>query len=342
MKRSAQSTANQPGNHPPQNEPQSGATIHRVSFNDKMDQWRSHHKRVAAESLKRLVQNPAGSLLTILVTALALALPFSLGLIAKNLHHFNEQWDGALSVSVYLNEATSIQDGQAIKNQWSQRPDIQSARYISPDQGLASISEYSDAQQWVKELGENPLPAVIVLVPNNQTEAGVNELARSIRQHPAVANIQLDNEWVQRLNGFYELFNVLFWVLTIALVSTALMVITNTLRLDVENRKEEIFVVRLVGGTDTFVRRPFLYMGFWYGLYGSLLALGILISASVFVTEAIEYLSQLYQSSWTLLGPDWLDIGNLLICGTAIGLAGSWIAVNKHLKNEQGEEIPQY
>jgi len=280
--------------------------------------------------------------LTITVIALALALPFGLGLVSKNLSHFNQQWDGELSVSVYLKSDVTLANAKQTSEAWLQQNRIKSTTLITPDEALEQISKYSDAQNWVEELGSNPLPSVIVVVPNGAEEASLNALSKWLSNQPTVDSIQLDNQWVKRLNGLYGLTQIVFWVLAIALGATALMIISNTLRLDVENRKEEVFVIRLVGGTDTYVRRPFLYTGLWYGLWGSVCALGLVGVGGMFITQSIDQLGALYESTWTLIGPDWLDISNLLICGTALGLAGAWVAVNKHLSNQASEEIPVY
>jgi cell division transport system permease protein len=294
--------------------------------------WRAHHAREVKDSFRRMVASPLSSLLTLLVVALALALPTSLYLLLGNAEQLTAQWEGQARLSLYLQEGLGATQQSALHKQLAARADIAEARLITPAEALDEFRTLSGYGEVLDLLESNPLPAVIVITPSDVTPTAVTHLRDELAKLPEVASADIDLAWVQRLAALLDLGRHLMLALALALSATVLLVIGNTIRLGFESRRDEVLVLKLLGATDAFVRRPFLYTGFWIGLLGGLLAcLGVLVFFAWMTPPAVE-LAKLYGSPFQLSG---LDIGTafkLLLTSTLLGISGAWLAVTRLLR----------
>ncbi len=312
---------------------ESGAVQSKATLRDRIGAWRSHHQLVASESLRRMLSQPLASLLTWMVIGIALALPASLFIALENMQQLTVGWDGAARVSLFLRDTVTEDVGRRLGQRLAKRPDVASYTYISRQAALEEFSQLSGFGDLLAELPSNPLPAVVVLEPALGTSSAeaMEQLLAQIQQLPEVELAQMDLQWVERLYGLMALGKRVTLALALLLGLGVLLVAGNTIRLAIENRRDEILVVKLVGGTDAYVRRPFLYTGFWYGLGGSIVAWLLLNVAMLWLDGPVGSLAGLYDSRFELQGLGFSGTLLLAIAGVALGLSGAWLAVTRHL-----------
>lgn len=309
-----------------------GATVARVTWRQRFDRWREHHRAVAVDSLRRLLAAPLPTLMTLLVIAIALALPAGLFVLIKNVQTLSEGWDGSAQVSLYLSSKTSDAQGRALATALAQRVDVKRTEYISRERALEEFKEQSGLGNILQELGDNPLPALIVVYPAYNDLAAVQKLRDDLARKAEVEDAQLDAQWVRRLYALLDLGERLILALAFGLALAVLLVIVNTIRLSIESRRDEIVIVKLVGATDAYVRRPFLYTGFWYGLGGSLIALLLIQGLLLWLDGPVQVVADLYRSAFSLTGLG-VGTGLLIVVGSVlVGLLGATLAVRQHLR----------
>jgi len=310
-----------------------GAVQRKVGFTDKLDAYIAHHSTSAIDSLLRLLATPFQSLMTWLVIAIAVAIPAALYIGFANLQHLGESWEGSSQVSVFLRPETSDAKAEEMRTKIAARSDIAKVVYVSPAQGLAEFKAQSGLGEVVDSLEKNPLPGTLLVTPRlqNASDAVISSLEQSLLADPAVADVRLDLQWVKRLQQLMTLGKKMVFGLGGLLALGVLLVIGNTIRLAIENRRDEILVVKLVGGTDAYVARPFLYTGLWYGIGGGLLALIVLGIGFFWISSTVEQIALLYQSNFRLQGLGVFGSMQLVLLAGLTGLLGAWIAVVRHL-----------
>jgi cell division transport system permease protein len=293
------------------------------------------HLQALLGSLGRLIRSPLASFLTLLVIALALALPAALKLFVTNAQAATGNFASAVDVSVYLKTDVPLAKAQQLAQAAQQRPDVATVTLISADKGLEDFRTYSGFGDALAALKENPLPHVLHVRPRAaaSSAAGLDSLRRYFAAWPEVDLVQVDSEWVMRFNAILEVLQRLLMIAAVLLGIGVLAIIGNTIRLEIQARRAEIEVTKLVGGSNAFVRRPFLYTGVLYGLGGALLAWGILTVVVLVLRDSVATLARLYGSRYLLEGltPD--DIGVLLGVGLVLGWLGAWIAAARHLRS---------
>ena len=300
---------------PVKNTAPKGATAARTTFKQRFESWREHHKEVALESLNRLLATPLPTVMTVLVIAIALSLPAGLYVMLKNAEAISDDWDGSAQISLFLHFKTSAEQGRKLADTLAQRGDVKRTEYISRQQALAEFEEQSGFGDLLQELGENPLPAVVVVYPSVTDLDAAEALRLDLAAQGEVDLAQLDAQWVQRLYAILDLGRRLVVALSIGLALAVLLVIINTIRLAIESRRDEIIIVKLVGGTDAFVRRPFMYTGLWYGLGGCLIALLLIQTLLWWLDGPVQALSELYRSQFELSGLG-LEVTFLMLTGS--------------------------
>jgi len=311
----------------------SAASPRRISLRDRLASYGLHHRQVAGESLMRMLRNPLGSLATWLVIGIALALPGSLYVALDNLAQLSTAWDGAPQMSLFLRQGTEEAAGKALSERLGRRADVARAQYVSREQALAEFRQLSGFGEVLDHLDDNPLPAVILVRPKagEQDAAAVQRLFEEVKALPEVDKAVLDLQWVERLYAMLDIGRRIALGLALMLGLGVLLVIGNTIRLAIESRRDEILVVKLVGGTDAFVRRPFLYTGIWFGLGGGAVACLILSLGLSWLGNPVAHLADLYASQFSLHGLDIRHIALLLLCAVGLGWLGAWLSVGRHL-----------
>ncbi|HEX6590849.1 MAG TPA: permease-like cell division protein FtsX [Moraxellaceae bacterium] len=310
----------------------SGAEKSRQSTATVFAHWRAHHVREARDSFRRLALAPLSTLMTLLVVALALALPASLYMLLGNAERLTSGWEGKAQISLYLHTDLSADRQTSLRTQLAGENGVAAARLITPAQALDEFRTLSGYGEVLNLLDSNPLPPVIVVTPKDIRPDAVKALRDRLAGLPEVDGADIDLAWVQRLAAILEFGQRLMLALAGALAATVLLVIGNTIRLSFESRREEVRVLKLLGATDAFVRRPFLYAGFWTGLLGGVLACVTVALLFLWLQGPVAELARLYNSPFTLSG---LDAGLLLVLLAAsivLGVLGAWLAVGRHLR----------
>ncbi len=306
----------------------------RPRVGDRIQAYLHEHGRMLSFSLARLAHAPMASLMTTAVIGIALALPAGLYVLLNNLQALTGDWDGTVRISLFLKPATPEAALQPLAERLRERDDVARVQIITARRALEEFKRSSGLDTALESLEENPLPHVLVVSPPAQgrDSARVEALARALQQLPEVDLAQLDMEWLQRLYALLEIARRVVTGIAVMLALAVLLIVGNTIRLDIQNRRAEIEVTKLIGATDGFIRRPFLYGGLWYGLLGGLLAWLMVFAALTLIEAPVERLAGLYHSQYRLAGLGAANTLTLFLLATALGLAGSWLAVGRHLR----------
>lgn len=292
----------------------------------------TEHARVCVAAFGRQWRDPIGTLLSALVIGITLALPAGLDMLMDNLRQLAGGLNQTRTMIVFLDDRLDAAAGRALAAQWLQRPQVESATYTSREQALSEFRERTDLGGVIEALGRNPLPASIAVTPAASVAPDALEpLANALQAETGVLQVQRDSGWSQRLAAALAVGSRLALVLAVGLSLAAVLAMGNTIRLDIESRREEITVMQLIGAPAGFVRRPFLYAGFWYGLSGALIAIAALFIARHALAAPVGQLVQLYEGAFALHGPRPETLGTLLLAGVVLGLGGAWLAVTRHL-----------
>ncbi len=297
------------------------------------DIWLMRHLQVALASLGRLIRTPLSTLMTTLVIGIALALPAGLYLLLGNVQTLSGNWDGAASISLFLKQETSEEQAQSLATSLQEDPAIAQVKSVSRHEALEEFRQLSGFAGVVDSLEENPLPALLIVEPAAAHAEPIlaEALLERLRKHNEVEFAQLDLQWVRRFHAITEIARRGVIILASLLGLSVLLIVGNTIRLEIQNRHAEIEITKLIGGTNAFIRRPFLYNGAWYGLFGGISA-WLMVSISLLLLDnPVEQLAGLYQSGFQLSGINFSTLILLLGGSTLLGLAGSWIAVGRHL-----------
>ncbi len=297
--------------------------------------WFQEHGRAALGSLGRMWRSPVANGMTAAVIAIALALPGALWVLLQNVERATAGWDAGARISVYLDPALEAGATDAVAERIRSRAPVRIVERLSPEQALAEFRALAGFEGALGALERNPLPAVVVVEPAPgapRSASALSGLAGRLGELEGVDRVQVDLEWVERLYALLDLIQrgvVLFAVL---LAAGVLLIVGNTIRLDILNRRQEIEVTKLIGASDAFIRRPFLYGGLWFGLLGGAAAWILLWLTGALLAGPTARLAAAYGSGFRLSG---LGLGEgvaLVAIGAALGLVGSWVAVGRHLR----------
>jgi cell division transport system permease protein len=299
-----------------------------------MNQWFERHVQTLVGSLGRLWQQPFATMLTIVVIGIALALPACLHVLVQNVRVASGGWNSALDISVYMKPNASLDQAKRAAERIRQRRDVDEVTLIEADAALAEFRRNSGFGAALDALKDNPLPHALVVRPDAEFRQAsrVQALSNELKKIDGVDIVQLDTEWVSRFNAILDVIRRGVLLAAVLFALGILVIIGNTIRLDIENRRGEIEVTKLVGGSDAFVRRPFLYNGVWYGLAGGLIA-GLIVATVVAVLSApVQRIAGLYGSKFELQGVGIVGWIALLLGGALLGWLGSFIVATRELR----------
>lgn len=313
-----------------------GAVGAKVSLRAKIGAVIAHHRHTLEDSFIRLLRDPFQTLMTTLVVAIALVLPATLLLALENVRQFENNFDSFSQITVYVNNKASQKQISATREKVQNLIEVKNLKYIDPEQALNDFTEASGFGSAIEYLEDNPLPPVFIVEP------AIDVLAMPDKAKRLMANIvnidhvddaQIDMLWLQRLRSLTDFGQKVVLAIGGALGLGVLVIVGNSIRLAIHSRREEIIVVKLVGGTDAYVRRPFLYFGMLLGLLGALEA-GIMLTIGFWwLGGPVENISQLYGSHFVLYGLGIQEFTALVGFGALLGLLGAWLAVGKHLNH---------
>ena len=310
----------------------SGATNSVSGLSDRLRSWIAHHRRVCLSTISDLLKNLMSSLLTWLVIGIALALPSILFIILSSVAQIGAGWGGNPSVSVYLQTDLDEKAGKSLANEIVDSNYVENVHFVSRDVALKDFQERSGLRDVLSSLNRNPLPHVIEVNLVSSDPLVLSDLKSLWLRDNRIAKVVVDLAWLERLNALLIFVERLVWILALILGLGVILIIGNTIRLAIENRRQEIEVTKLFGATDGFVRRPFLYLGFWFGVGGALIAMILLQLSLVMLSKPIETLAQSYREDFALLGLGANGLLLLLGSGAIMGIVGAAVAVSRHLK----------
>lgn len=294
----------------------------------------TRHAQACLGSLGRLARSPFGTSLTVLVVGLALALPLALELLVSNTDAATGGFSSAVNVSVYFKQGVTLEQVRELARATESHPGVARVQVVSATAGLKEFRKYSGFGAALDALKQNPLPQAMHIRPtaDAMTPAALGALQQYFKKLPGVDVVQIDTAWVERLNALLAVLRRVLLITAILLAAGVLAVVGNTVRLEIQNRREEIEVVKLVGGSNAFVRRPFLYTGVIYGVVGALVALAVIGIVLQILHGSVATLAGLYGSRFELAGPPAKEVLELVVGGGALGWAGAWISATRHLK----------
>jgi cell division transport system permease protein len=294
----------------------------------------TRHLQAFFGALGRLARTPFATLLTLIVIAVALALPAGLALMVNNLRAATGHLSNAVDFTVHFKLETPVERVQQIAKSARERAGIASITVVTADQALEEFKRASGFGDALAALESNPLPHHLIVRParNASGPAEIESQRRYFAAFPEVDIVQLDLDWVRRLHSLLDVLRRVLWVVISVLGLGVLAVIGNTIRLEIQQRRPEIEVTKLVGGSNAFVRRPFLYTGLFYGLGGALLAALIVFGGMAYLDRAVGVLSAQYGSQFRMAGLGREGLGLLMGIGAALGWLGAFISTGRHLR----------
>ncbi|ORU93520.1 MAG: ABC transporter permease [Cycloclasticus sp. symbiont of Bathymodiolus heckerae] len=291
------------------------------------------HLHTFFASLGRFARAPFNFMMTVSVIAITLSLPSGLLVSINNLQSLSGQIDLNNNISIFLNQSVTLKQADDLSASLQKNDKIIQSVLINKEAALKEFRQYSGFSSAITILDSNPLPHVIQITPINSIndQASLKLLVNELKQRPDIQLVQMDMGWLERLNGILNIAQRGVSIITILLGFAVLLIVSNTIRLELQHRRDEIDITRLVGATHAFVRRPFIYSGFWYGFLGGILAC-LLVNLSVWLIHGpTSSLATLYSSSFSL---EFMPLNHALswiAFSVFLGVTGSWIVVSRYL-----------
>jgi cell division transport system permease protein len=307
----------------------------RPTFAARIKSFFVRHLQVLFYSLGQLSRTPLSTLMTAAALGIALALPAGLYVLLDHVKQLGNDVDSINQISLFMKKETTRKQAIELQKLLSAYAEISQVKYISSEAALAEFQRYSGFGDALEALEENPLPQLLIVYPepDQASPQQVEQLLNKLKLLGQVDIAQMDIQWLQRLYAMIHIGQRGVLIIGSLLALAALLIVGNTIRLEIENRRNEIVVMKLIGGTSSFIRRPFLYTGVWYGLLGSLIAVLLVNISLIMINDPLAHLSTLYEHD--LFSLELMGISasmTLIVSGCVLGLMGAWIAVTKHLR----------
>lgn len=293
-----------------------------------------HHLQEAKRAVAGIWFAPLTSLMTIAVIGISLALPATLYLVLKNAQTVSDQWQKGTQITLYLHKGTAEASALTLSERIKALPEVEAVRYISPAQALDEFGDLSGFSGAMEYLSSNPLPPVLEVTPAPpfRSSEAARALLAKLTQEGDVEQGKLDLQWLERLDGIVNLLRHSIQGIVGLLLLGVLLTVANTLRLNILGRRQEIEVMKLVGATDRFIYRPYLYLGLWYGLIGGLLAWWLCEVLMLWSESVVVELASLYDSPFRLLGLSASEGVSLLLLSIVLGVGAAWFSVYRHIR----------
>ena len=308
-------------------------------LSDKSQAYLHIHAHAMFSSLGRLVRNPFSSAMSIVVMAIAISLASGFYLLVVNMQQLTGNIESTNQISLFLKSSFSDRAGENLADRIRKNSNIEHVILITKAQALEEFKSYSGFGDALNVLDHNPLPTVIQILPKNTLNDihSVELLMAEFSKLPQVDFAQMDMKWVKRLHSFMQIMQRSVFLLTVLLSSAVLFITGNTIRLELQNRRDEVLVAKLVGATHSFIQRPFLYTGFWLGLLSGLVAWVLVTLMMLILQNPIERLSVLYNGAFDVRYLGLSDTLSLLMIASMLGVIGSWIVLRQQLKQIKPE-----
>ncbi|MCQ8821240.1 permease-like cell division protein FtsX [Pseudoalteromonas agarivorans] len=297
--------------------------------------------RQGVHSLGEMWRTPLASLMTIAVLGLSLTLPATLYLVVKNVQQVSSGFEEASEISLFVKESMSEQETQTLVKRLALYAEVESVEFISKQQALTEFKDVSGFGQALEYLESNPLPDVVLVTPTKRHRQpnAAKALLTKLENEREVDFGKLDIAWLERLNALLDLLKESVITIALLLLTSVTLIIGNTIRLSIMDKKEEIQVMKLVGATNTFIHAPFLWTGIWYGVIGGLFAFICIALMMWWLTSAVSSVAGVYQTSFSLIGLTLNEFGALVLLATSLGFIGSYLSVNRYIKEIEPDKV---
>ncbi len=307
---------------------------HRKSLSRELALFFYHHMNEARRALAGIWFAPLTSLMTIAVIGISLALPTTFYLILKNAELVSSQWQAGTQITLYLRKDTAEASSLALVERIRSMPDVAEVRYVSPEQGLDEFSKLSGFAGAMEHLSTNPLPPVVIVTPQlaNRIPDVAKRLLGLLSREANVEQGKLDMQWLERLDGIINLLRHSIQGIAALLLLGLVLTVANTLRLNIVSRRAEIEVMKLVGATNRFIYRPYLYIGLWFGFIGGLLAAWFCEVVMLWSDKVVRELAELYGSNFQLTGLSMAEGLGLLLLSSTLSVLAAWFSVYRHIR----------
>ncbi len=298
----------------------------------RLSAWLLHHLQSLVFSLGKIYRSPSSTLMTVAVIGITLTLPGGFYLFLKNLENISGEFRSTTQITLYLKLDLKLNQAQEFNSQLISHNEIVDTFFISKSQALEDFKQESGFGESIEKLAKNPLPHTIIVQPIYEIDTlTIKTLLAELQSFPEVDIAKIDTEWLEKLFTLIEMAKRAVIIISLLFCGAVLLIIGNTIRLDIQNRYQEIIVTKLIGATDAFIRRPFLYGGIWYGLLGGICSWMLVELGAIALSGPFSRLNLLYQADFMLLTFAFKDFMTLIVSSTLLGLAGSWLAVARHL-----------
>ena len=299
-------------------------------FIDKLHAYRDLHAHALFSSLGRIVAEPFNSIMTISVLAIAISFVSGFHILAVNIQQLAGHIEASNQLSLFLRDDVSDVHANKLAESIRQNINVQNVKIITREEAAAEFQTYSGFGAAINELEKNPLPIVLQVLPKKSLEdrRGLEALQKEFQQSPEVDVAQMDLQWIERLHSIISIVTLFTSMLNILLGAAVLLIIGNTVRIELHNRREEVVIEKLVGATNSFIRRPFLYAGFWIGFISGVSAWFIVTVLMLIVRQGIERLSDLYGGSFHLLFLSLIDTLAVITISSLLGILASWVVIS--------------
>ena len=296
--------------------------------------WLLLHAQSFVYSLGQYYRNLLSSILTTAVIGISLALPGGFYLLLENAQQVTAGWGGSIQITAFLKPDIDDAVANTLVTRLLDSPNIEAVKLINRDQALAEYKELSGFSEVIDLLDENPLPSIVIIFPKIDalTEGKDRQIIDFIVSQSEIEVAQYDQQWVKRLYGIIEIIQRFVIIFSAFIGFGVLLIIGNTIRMAIYHHRSEIEITKLFGATNHFIRRPFLYSGFWYGLSGGVTSWLLLTLTLQFLKQPVNRLAELYASEFSLANLTVIEALILLACGIFLGLFGSWISVQRHIR----------
>ncbi|MGD0961172.1 MAG: permease-like cell division protein FtsX [Methylomonas sp.] len=301
---------------------------------DKLTAYLLNHAHGLFSSLGRLWRSPFATSMTILVLTVAIALAGGFYIVVANVQQLTGNLQASNQMSLFLMDNINENNGQKLAEQIRQNINVEAVKFIGKKQAMEEFKQHSGFGEALDALESNPLPNVIQVQPKNALDGKeeVNKLLVEFKQMPQVALVQVDMQWMERLQSIMIIASRGVTLVSILLSFAVTFIVGNTIRLELQNRRDEVYISKLVGATDGFIQRPFLYAGFWLGFISGFLA-WIVITIMLFLIESpVEKLSSLYNSDYQLLFLSFSEFLLLLVIASLLSVIGAWVVLRYQLR----------
>lgn len=298
----------------------------------RINAWASNHRDCALDTIRRMLAQPVATLMTLAVIGIALLLPALLYVAGSNLGQFTDRLEATNRLTVYLAPDISEQSISEIREALDNSELVGSLRFISSKQAAEDFARWSGLGDVLDSLADNPLPAAFVVQPTSADDGTLVSLQELLNGLSGVDQIQVDQRWLERLAGISRLIDRTVMTLVIILAFAVLFITGNSIRTLIANRQAEIRVMDLMGATRSYMARPFLYMGLWYGLFGGMAAWLLLQCMLLLLREPASTLLASYGPQYQLIGLGGIGAAALLLGSAGLGWLGAKLSVSRHLR----------